>query len=86
MAKLRFNCSKCGDFDKRVDTFEEIDTCTCPTCSGPTKRVFISPSLLVKEIIDNSLQVRRVEQIANAPELLQEREAMDRERKKKNDL
>ncbi len=81
MAKRTYYCKECDlSFQKLVDNV--VDIIRCGGCDSEMELKIGIVSTVVKEVIDNGFQVRRVEQIANAPELFQER--ADNANKKKN--
>ncbi len=81
MAKRTYFCFECTLTRQKL--VEDVDTVIlCPCCFVAMKLKDPTISMVVKEIIDNGFQVRRVEQIANAGDLFQER--ADEATKKKN--
>ena len=87
MALFTFRCPTCKVLVKRILTpLKAKEPLFCKADNTQLVREFQEVSSIVKEVIDNGLQTRKVEQFANAPELLQEREEAVRELKKKNDL
>ena len=82
-----FKCTHCGKEIKKLLPVEAAENeYFCPDDGRPAQRSFKPPSSHVKEVIDNGLQMRRVEQFANSPELLQERADIAEKNKNKKDL
>jgi hypothetical protein len=50
-----------------------VSVVPCKVCGIPMVRKLKSPSLIVKETIDSGVMHRRVEQLANVGDLMQER-------------
>lgn len=87
MALFTFRCPTCKVLVKRILTPEKAkDPLFCKEDNTQLAREFQEVSSVVKEVIDNGLQVRKVEQYADAPKLLQEREQAVRDLKNKNEL
>jgi hypothetical protein len=79
-------CPDCAKETKVLKTIEEIENLLCAACNGKLERNSRPPSSVVKEIIDNGLQAKRVEQYSNARELLEERQAKQLAEKNKDSL
>ncbi len=83
-----FICPECSLTVVKLLTPHKAKTIelTCGSCTAILERNPQPPTSSVKEVIDNGLQARRVEQFANSPELLEEREQLDRDAKNKTGL
>lgn len=82
-----YNCSECHKEVKKILTPEQSkNEQKCKKCNSTLLRAESDVSMVVKEVIDNGLQPRKVEQIANAPDLLKEREWNSRKNKYKTKL
>ena len=87
MALFFFFCTNCNIEIKKLFKAESaIQQFDCPKCNS-SSTVIRKPKdnhTLVYEIIDSGIQAKKVVQLANAPDLLQERE--DNDKKKKLEL
>ncbi len=82
MAKRTYYCKPCESIVQKI--VDDIDALIL--CQKCLVAMIIKPpevSTVVKEVIDNGFQVRRVEQIADAGDLFKEH--ADKHNKKKND-
>jgi hypothetical protein len=87
MALFCYVCDHCGRGTKKILTPEESKLeYNCPHDGAKLTRQYQAPTSHVLETIDSGLQTKRVEQFADSPELLQEREANQRKDKNKNEL
>ncbi len=83
MALYNFFCSTCNKVIKKI--LPKVKLIHCPKCGNETKRID-NPNIVVKEVIDNGLQTRRVERISEEPQLIEQREHDSIKRKTKNTL
>lgn len=81
-----FYCSTCQKTVKKLLTVENAKEIQYCKETHELKRQDSDVSVLVKEVVDNGLQNKAIEQLANAPELFQEREDAVRKIKQKKDL
>lgn len=82
-----FKCKKCNkEYKKLLSPNKAKETQPCPVCFQQLERDYKDPSTIIKEVIDNSIMTRRVEQYANSPELIEEREEIAKKSKKNNKL
>lgn len=79
MPLYNFKCTTCGAKVKKILSPEESKLeRSCPKDQGVLVRDDGSPSFVVKEIIDNGNQARRIEQYAGQPEMMEEREHLSK--------
>jgi putative regulatory protein, FmdB family len=71
MAIYEYTCSRCGDFDVRLALGTAPQTCACPTCAQPARRVFSVPGLAAtsKTVLTHR---EREERSGEAPEVVSE--------------
>ncbi len=87
MPLYNFICPQCGFKLKKILSPEQSKVpFFCEKDRTSMARDPQSPTTMVKEVIDNGLQAKRVEQYANSQELFQEREDNARADKNKNEL
>lgn len=82
-----YKCTHCDrEVKKLLEPKDAFDEYFCPHDGHVAKRLFKPPTSHVKEVIDNGIQLKRVEQFADSPRLLEEREQLSRADKDKKDL
>jgi len=89
MPLLRFQCPECDQKkSKLVQDLTKVKdfVLNCPECGNQMAREKVDSFTIVKETIDNGIMERRVEQNANAPELVEERAQSGIKKKNHNSL
>jgi hypothetical protein len=87
MPLFRYICNPCNKkYSKLLAPERAQDTFLCALCSQPLERASVENFTIVKETIDTGTMTRRVEQYANSPDLIQEREELGRKDKDKKTL
>lgn len=87
MALFRFKCPKCDYKVKRLFKTESgIPELKCPTDQENLIRDEQVVGTVVYESIDTGLQIKKVTQIANSPELIEERQDIQRRNRDKKTL
>ncbi len=72
MPVLTFYCDSCKKSVKEL-CYGKVSVIQCETCDKPMVRKQKVPAMIVKETIDNGVQTRRVEQLADSNRLIEER-------------
>ena len=72
MAIYTYRCADDGCVDVRMPIGTAPDTVTCPTCGGPTARVFTAPMLALADrrrlaVIDHAEASRYEPEVVSAP-------------------
>lgn len=92
MPLYQFRCPDCSFLTKRILNFKGADHqffVQCKKCNNTLvfkDREFADTSSNSKEIIDNGIMPRKVENFANSNELMQDRNHVALTRRKKNEL
>jgi hypothetical protein len=80
MPIYRYKCPVCLVDDSRLLTPAQSKNVKCrktPGCCGVLERQVCPPTMTAKEIIDNGVMVRRVEQDIDGPRLVHEKASKD---------
>jgi len=83
MALYRFFCKTCDDFTVKLLADARPEPPPCKVCNGLTEHRSSDIKTHVKEIIDNGLQAKRVEQFDGGYGLIIEREDNQRRQKER---
>ena len=81
MALYRFYCEACKGFTTKLLAESRPEAPPCKVCSGVTEYKTSDIKTHIKEVIDNGLQTKRVEQFDGGYGLIIEREDNQRRQK-----
>ena len=78
MPLYHFICSDCTSLDKRILEPEQLAKVICRKCGGRVHRTGVRPpTAMLKEVVDNGLMVKRLENYVDGQRLTKERSVMD---------
>lgn len=89
MPLYQFRCPDCSFLTKRLLNKPDFNNLNCKKCNKTLtvlNREFADTSSNCKEVIDNGIMPRKVENFANANEMLEDRNHVVNTKREKNDL
>lgn len=72
-----FRCKACGAPARRIIEPEKVKDVRCPKCGGEVERTPKPPTAMLKEVVDNGLMVKRLENFTDGQELTKARSKLD---------